>query len=307
MTTGQPVPSSAKETQESTRASADPLVPHLTAETWELIEYRLWSAFAKKLWTVLGGFLTIGSLLSVIALPQVIRARVDRDISGHRERLEALRSEQTGRFAQAERTGLLASYLFGRWRRSMVDLQSRLDVAEADLGKLVERRPLPKKNVDTLRQMFHSIRIGFVGPETLPSLAPVSLAALQDTELKDTVWKARGTAADWHALEKACAALGVRPIYEALDMAPYVLSMENALYAEFAPLHKLLRDPVERAQLYDLYDREFFGRYAQMARTSGRPEVTLYNLVPAVDEFRVFAEVDGPASASSQLTTTRYI
>jgi len=43
-------------------------VPSLTDETWELLEYRMWSKFKSKLWSYVGVFLTVSTLAGLFGV-----------------------------------------------------------------------------------------------------------------------------------------------------------------------------------------------------------------------------------------------
>lgn len=97
----QPRPVETKQTPET-------LVPSLTKETWELLEFRLWSSFSKRLWVLLTSVLTIAGLLGLLGLDAQIKSRVDDSLKAQKEEFEkARRSHEARMEIQAAAAGLL--------------------------------------------------------------------------------------------------------------------------------------------------------------------------------------------------------
>lgn len=79
--------------------AAQSLVPSLTKETWELLEFRLWSSFSKKLWVILTSVLTLAGLLGLLGTDAWLKGRVDESLKQQREAFETARATYEARAA----------------------------------------------------------------------------------------------------------------------------------------------------------------------------------------------------------------
>jgi hypothetical protein len=75
-------------------------IPPMSAETWELVEFRLWSKFRIKLWTLLAGFLTVTTLLGILGLPAYIRTQFQDKIDSESKKIDLLRENMAKEWAE---------------------------------------------------------------------------------------------------------------------------------------------------------------------------------------------------------------
>jgi len=101
-----------------------PLVPVISAETWELLEYRIWNKFKTKLWGMIAAILTVSALLALLGLNSWLKYLTDQNLKEEllkmqeqRQRLEAILTRQANGWALVSALEIRAMEDIGRHSR----------------------------------------------------------------------------------------------------------------------------------------------------------------------------------------------
>src|SRR6266545_409113 len=121
------------------KTRSEPSVPSLTPETWELLEYRIWSRFRTKLWTAVGAFLTAVGLAGLLGIPAYIRGEILQQTNAEAAKIAATRRQLQRQVELTLARGELLLFV----ESQVAEASNELTRACGDVAIALKRNDLP--------------------------------------------------------------------------------------------------------------------------------------------------------------------
>jgi len=246
-------------------------VPVLTNETWELLEFRMWTKFRTKLWSYVGAFLTLSTLAGVFGVSGYIDRRVDQKVEAERKNLERARLEFIEESQDIVRKIKLTHYITAEYSSDLTVFDRALRASKDCVNLYSGDGCLSNKDSKRLLEILSSLE-GFEYAYFDYYLAVREAGrVLNDIGYaKEELDTGKLEYSDWELLNDGLNKYEIPGLIVAIQMYPHLFSLLDVQRKIVSNNLKVdLNSPVTRASLYQFYENIVSKEYlARMERYS---------------------------------------
>lgn len=255
--------------------TGDPIaqVPVLTEETWELLEYRMWSKFKAKLWSYVGVFLTISTLAGLFGVSAYIDKRVDEKVESERKKFEETRMEFELISQKLVQQMRLTHYLTSEYMKDVGAFDRAIKDSRKSIYDLhVQNKLSPNefKSLDNILRSAEGFDLAFF--DYYLAIREAGNILNDIGYKKESLGDKKLSLNDWDLLNKGLKKYEIKGFLSALQMYPHLYSLievqNNIVYQS---LKSDLKQPISRADLYQEYESVFVKKYLSEVEVFGLP------------------------------------